>query len=318
MSKFSNLLRLLMILKSKGRVKSKDLSDALGVSERMIRKYISDLYEAGIIIESVTGPTGGYELVGYEYLLNLNITDEEIAAFRLLAENNYLGNDKDNTYIKSLEDKLSIQRDLNTNYSDLSNNITLNSKVANLELQNRVEQSLYVGIVSSEKVKVNYTSLTSGTSERIIHPYKIIMRNNVKYLICFCENKEKVLTLKLVRFLKVEVIDEKFVMPDKSELEFLIKDHLGVMGNDKIKVKLHIKKPFSYTVKERIYAEDQVIIDNDDESIIFRASFIGKEDIIRWILSMKSYVTVLEPEYLRCEILNELEKMLEEHKIVLD
>lgn len=318
MSKFSNLLRLLMILKSKGRVKSKELADALGVSERMIRKYISDLYDSGIVIESVSGPTGGYELVGYEYLLNLNITDEEMTAFRLLVKNNYLDSFNENPYIKSLEDKLFVQKNLNTDYNDFSSNITLNSKVANLQMQNRIEQDLYVGIVFSKKVKVNYTSLTSGESERIIHPYKIIMRNNVKYIICFCENRDKILTLKLIRFSKVQVLDEKFVMPDKSQLESLMKDKLGIMGNDDIKVKLHIKKPFSYTVKERIYASDQVIIDNDDESIIFKASFRGKEDVIRWILSMKSYVTVLEPETLRGEIVNELKKMLEVYKIVLN
>lgn len=312
MSKFSNLLRLLMILKSKGRVKSKELADALGVSERMIRKYISDLYEAGMVIESIPGPTGGYELVGYEYLLNLNITDEEMTAFRLLAKN------YNNPHIKSLRDKMSIQRDLNTKYNDFSSNIILNSKVANLQLQNTIEQDLYIGIVFSKKVKVNYTSLTSGNSERTIHPYKIIMRNNIKYIICFCENRERILTLKLVRFSKVEVLDDKFVMPEKSEIEALMKDQLGVMGEDDIKVKLHIKKPFSYTVKERIYASNQVIIDNDDESIIFKASFRGKEDVIRWILSMKNYVTVLEPESLRDEIKNELEKMLEVYKIVLD
>lgn len=312
MSKFSNLLKLLMILKSKGRVKSKELADALGVSERMIRKYISDLYESGIVIESVPGPTGGYELIGYEYLLNLNITDEEMTAFKLLTRNN------DNPYIRSLKDKLSIQRALNTKYDDFSSNITLNSKVANLELQNRIEQDLYIGIVFRKKVKVNYTSLTSGTSERIIHPYKVIMRNNVKYLICFCENRESILTLKLVRFSKVKVLDDKFVMPEKSEIEVLMKDQLGIIGNDDIKVKLHIKKPISYAVKERIYASDQVIIENDDESIIFKASFRGKEDVIRWILSMKSYVTVLEPKSLSNEIKNELEKMLELYKIVLD
>ena len=77
MSKFSNLLRLLILLKSRKRVKTKELADALGVSERMIRKYMNDLAEANVNVESIPGPTGGVELIGYDYLLNLDIKSNE-------------------------------------------------------------------------------------------------------------------------------------------------------------------------------------------------------------------------------------------------
>lgn len=80
MSKFSNLLRLLILLKSKKHMKTKELAEALGVSERIIRKYISDLAEADINVESIPGPTGGFELICYDYLLNLDINKEEATA----------------------------------------------------------------------------------------------------------------------------------------------------------------------------------------------------------------------------------------------
>lgn len=76
---------------------------------------------------------------------------EECEQFVLLTkgsdEYKLVGYEYHNLYIKLLEYKLSIQIELSTQY------------------------------------KVNYTSLTSEIYESIIHPYKIIMINNIKYII---------------------------------------------------------------------------------------------------------------------------------------
>lgn len=73
---------------------------------------------------------------------------------------------------------------------------------------------------------------------------------------------------------------------------------------------LEIRKPFSYSVSERIYGANQVIEWKDDETILFRATMKGKIDIIRWIVSMTRYVTVIEPLSLKQEIREELQKTL--------
>lgn len=62
MSKFSQLITMMDLLKENGRMNRKQLSEHLGVSERMIKKYASDLVEANVNIKSYPGPKGGYEL----------------------------------------------------------------------------------------------------------------------------------------------------------------------------------------------------------------------------------------------------------------
>ena len=60
MSKITNAL-LMMKLLSNGRVYSvKELSEELGVTERMVRNYKEQLEMSGYIIESFKGPGGGY------------------------------------------------------------------------------------------------------------------------------------------------------------------------------------------------------------------------------------------------------------------
>lgn len=47
------------MLKEK-KLKSKDIALELGVTERMVRKYIDDIKESGIEIVTAPGPKGGY------------------------------------------------------------------------------------------------------------------------------------------------------------------------------------------------------------------------------------------------------------------
>ena len=63
MSKFSQLLRmvnLLESLKDGEYLKTEELAIELGVSNRMIRKYLTDIKEAGLPLISVSGRLGGH------------------------------------------------------------------------------------------------------------------------------------------------------------------------------------------------------------------------------------------------------------------
>ena len=62
MSKLSNAILLLRLLQNGKKYSIKELSDELEVSPRMIREYKNELELAGIFIESIRGPYGGYYL----------------------------------------------------------------------------------------------------------------------------------------------------------------------------------------------------------------------------------------------------------------
>ena len=62
MSKLSNTIMLLRILQNGKKYSIKELATELEVSPRMIRTYKNELECAGIYIESIRGPYGGYYL----------------------------------------------------------------------------------------------------------------------------------------------------------------------------------------------------------------------------------------------------------------
>lgn len=75
MSKISNMLNMLRILKD-GKIHSiTSLSQALEVSKRMIRQYKLELEQAGIYLKSYTGKYGGYKLNENSDFLR---TDDEV------------------------------------------------------------------------------------------------------------------------------------------------------------------------------------------------------------------------------------------------
>ncbi len=67
MSKISNVLTMLEYLSTGRKYSIGELSDKLEVSSRMIRVYKAEIEKAGIYIDTVKGPYGGY-------VLNQNIT----------------------------------------------------------------------------------------------------------------------------------------------------------------------------------------------------------------------------------------------------
>lgn len=62
MSKVSNMLKMLQILKDEKIHSIQNLAEELEVSERMIRQYKQELEQAGIYIHSITGKYGGYQI----------------------------------------------------------------------------------------------------------------------------------------------------------------------------------------------------------------------------------------------------------------
>ncbi len=62
MSKLSNVLMMLQLLQNKRKYSIRELSEKLEVTPRMIRQYKDELEYAGIYIETIYGPYGGYVL----------------------------------------------------------------------------------------------------------------------------------------------------------------------------------------------------------------------------------------------------------------
>ncbi len=76
MSKISNVISMLQILSSGRKYSINELANTLEVTPRMIRVYKEELEKAGIFIDTIRGPYGGYILNQHVSLPKENCQDK--------------------------------------------------------------------------------------------------------------------------------------------------------------------------------------------------------------------------------------------------
>lgn len=194
MSKISNVILLLEYLQNGRKYNIKELSEKLEVSERMIRVYKEELEKAGIYIDTIMGPYGGYVLnqsirlpsrkftkSDYEFLHNLKVNKED-------------------------KEKLDI-------IADKVHGVYFGSKNENIELTELTKNyfnTLTRAIKEKRKVLINYYSYTHGNQDRIIHPLDMFLYNNGWGCTAYCEKKNDLRHFELKRINEIKLLDEKY------------------------------------------------------------------------------------------------------------
>ena len=194
MSKVSNALLMLQYLENGRKYSIKELAQELEVSERMIRSYKDDLEKAGIYIDTIMGPYGGYVLNqsiripsrkfsidDYKFLSNLKVNKEDQEKLDIIADKVH------GVYFDSKNENIELGEDTKKYYN----------------LLNRA-------IKEHRKVKINYYSYTNGNQDRIIRPYDMFLYNSGWGCAAYCELRKDLRHFELKRINNMELLEEKF------------------------------------------------------------------------------------------------------------
>lgn len=197
MSKVSNVITMLELLQSSRKYSIKELADTLEVSQRMIRVYKDDLEKAGIYIDTIMGPYGGYVL---NQSVRLPLRKFKMNDARLLDK--YINSEKD----KELKDRLILLQ-------DKIKGVYIGSKQEAKELNLKEEtlskyNLLTRAIKEKKKVKILYYSYGKGENERIINPAEMFLFQDGWYCAAFCELKKDFRHFELKRIIEYELLNE--------------------------------------------------------------------------------------------------------------
>ena len=196
MGKISNAIKMLNYLSTGNKYNVKQLSEKLGVSERMVRYYKNELEEAGIPIETFMGPDGGYYILKTSEPYNqFNKYDLELLEdiYNKLKEINYSNIDK----LEKLISKIKHQSDIEEEKSKyfITNKIEDNSKMY---------FTLNKAIANKERILILYKNLKGVWKERYIHPMHIFKYDNKFYVTAFCELRNDIRHFEFSRIKIVE------------------------------------------------------------------------------------------------------------------
>lgn len=195
MSKVANVILMLQYLQNGRKYTIQELSEKLEVSPRMVRVYKEELEKAGIFVDTIMGPYGGYVLSqnikipsrrftkeDYEFLKILSLASDEAEKLNLIADKIY------GAYMDNQTDKIELKKDEKNNYNVLTR-----------------------AIKEKRKVKINYFSLTDNAKrERIIRPYDLFLYPNGWGCVAFCEFRNHLRSFELKRISDIELLDETF------------------------------------------------------------------------------------------------------------
>ena len=181
MSKITNAL-LMMKLLSNGRVYSvKELSDELGVTERMVRNYKEQLEMSGYIIESFKGPGGGY-FINKNNFMNINFFNKYDLEVLDRIENEVIINDNElNKDFTELNKKLHSIYNSNkvlSEYKDVSVLISKNDE--KIEIINNC-------INNKNNLLIDYLGSSGKITKREIIPINVFEFENNIYVTAFCK-----------------------------------------------------------------------------------------------------------------------------------
>lgn len=199
MSKISNVITMMNLLSNGKKYSIEELSKVLEVTPRMVRIYKDELEKAGIYIDSIMGPYGGYVLNQSIRIPERKFKKEDYEILNQYIINNSNADSKEK--LENLKDKIrgiyigsqQEQRELNLNTETLTK-----------------YNCLTRAIKERRKVKILYYSYNKGETERVINPAEMFLFKDGWYCAAFCELRKDIRHFELKRMRKLELLEEKF------------------------------------------------------------------------------------------------------------
>ncbi|KAB2392519.1 helix-turn-helix transcriptional regulator [Bacillus cereus] len=309
MSKLSKVLRMIELLHARGKMKSSELAEALKIDARTVRDYKKDIEDADINIKSERGRYGGYYISNTALFPIKNLSSKELKALtfsveQLVAKGNPIYSDDAQVALDKLKALSKIEAD-KARYIYFVQRSRPNYESSE---ESRKYLKLQEAFSRGNKVRIKYENSHGIKSERTIEPFGFVHYNEFFYCVAFCNDKHEIRKFKLVRIKDIKALFDRYTIPENFDLEGVC-PKLGIV-NETLEVELIIYPPFSKSVPESIWGEEQKIEQNSDGSINFKAIMSGKSSVKKWILGMGGSVKVVKPEGIRNEIVEEGRRML--------
>lgn len=199
MSKISNVLTFMQYLSTGKKYSIQELSEKLEVSPRMIRVYKEELEKAGIYVDTIMGPYGGYVL---NQSIRMPVRKFKKKDYELLEK--YITEEKD---IERKEKLILLKDKIQGVYAGSKQE----ERELNLKDETQSKYNLLTrAIKERRKVKILYYSYNKGENERVICPAEMFLFQDGWYVAAFCLVKNDIRHFELKRIIKYELLNETF------------------------------------------------------------------------------------------------------------
>lgn len=302
--------RLMRLLESPSGKTLKELVNALPRDslrhERTIRRDLEALESAGapLITETINGQVRWRFMDGYRQKVALGFSQSEIIALRLtrqllaplegtgIQESLQSALAKAEAGVSAPEETLSQQLPAVFAFN-LGSHKSYTSHKTTIATLTKATTKLHT-------VQMRYFSAARNqTTRREVSPYRLWYTNGALYLIGYCHLRKDVRMFAVERIKSVTLTDHPFQIPLDFDIEDYVKDAIGIMRGQPIKVELRFNTPTAAWVKDRIWHPTQTLSPHKHGELTMTLTVADNRELVGWILSFGSGVRVIQPASLR-------------------
>lgn len=301
---------MLQILYSRDLVSISELAKLLQTNPRNIPEYKKELQYAGYLIDSVPGRYGGYRLVKTSLFPSVKLEKAEQEAllhgFDFLSKRNDFLEKEHFTKAMSKISAALVRSEVK-NDTLIANHFPL--VMPEHELEERHE-AFSKAILTKTSVDMEYLSTKNVVTHRLFNPYKLFVYNNTWCVLGQYADSEHVIYLKINRIQSFQITNQRFHIPlTYNEKDYL--DEYGMKQNGEwYPIKLKITGPFAMLIKERLYGKKQTVESIDQNTSVLSVEMQNKSNILSFVLGFGRDCMVLEPEWLKNEVINSTKSVL--------
>ncbi len=308
MHKYDRLMYILNSLRSRKNLSANRLAEECGVTERSIYRDILSLSEANVPIYY----DRGYKLASDNFLPPLNFDLDEYNCLQMALESTPLAKtDKYQALVRRIKAKIdsglseTVKNKRRFTPASTHIEIPVTSTIDQPGLFSQIE----LAIQEDRCLEIDYDSIESGKSKRLVEPYFIVFRIRAFYMVGFCRRTNDFRTFRIDRISEISVTDQTFVRKTGITAKSYFDGSWGVFTGQRTSVTLLLKGNAARIVLSGKHHPGEQVEKLRDGTVRYKVTTRGTEEIQRWILSFGGEVEVIEPKEL-CENLSRLGKFL--------
>ena len=298
MNRTNLCIRMLQLLKARGKMNTTQLASELEVNPRNIREFKKELVLAGYNVEEVKGRYGGY-ILNDQYDLPVTIfSDEQKDA--LVQSYKFMRTQKD---FKPL-----------SLYCDAMDKIIATSKISSNDSLHYMSNSIKLDQKTSTMIDKTQQAINL---EFEVEPYEIIHYHKSYYLIGFSLLRKdyRMYRFSLERMYSCEISSRHFIRDNHFHLSNYIGEHsLIPLDLKQIQVRVYHNDNGLRLFKEKYWGNKLQIINKQEGFTDFEFYTDDMSNLYQSLFAMTNQVEILQPEDVKSNYVMRVKKILNVYK----
>lgn len=291
----------------------REIARLFGVSTRTVQRDLKALEEAGIPIwQDDNEESPRYGVVEGYYIPPLQLTLGEATALYLAARLLCRSVDERNPHILQAIAQLASVLPENLARALQDTVTVLAGQKEDPDFRHAFE-TVALGWAAGRKVRIWYQAARRpDVREHVIRPYFMEPGHKALYVVAYTETYERVITFKMERIRRAELLDETFELPEDFLPARILRQSWGIIWDESVEeVVLRFSPDVARRVDENVWHPSQEIEELPDGGRLMRLRVSGTLEIEPWIKSWGAAVEVLAPEHLRRRLAAEARTLAE-------